>query len=854
MSYQSKHDVMAVVADPLAFDHSSGNLLERLIFNNRLLLIIGCALLTAFFAFQLRGLTVGASFDKMLPHGHPYIQNYLENRDQLRGLGDSVRVAVENPKGDIFDPEFLATLARINDEIFLLPGVNRSWMKSIFTPVVRWVEVTEEGFTGGPVLPNDYNGSAKSIDDLKINIGRAGVVGSLVANDYRSAMIVIPLLAKDAEGRPVNYQAFSEGLERIRAKYAGQDGAVKMYIIGFAKMAGDLVAGLGQVMGFFLIAAAVASLIIYLFTRCLRSTVLVLACSLVAVIWQLGIVASLGYGLDPFSILVPFLVFAIGVSHGAQKMNGIMQDVGRGTHKWVAARYTFRRLFLAGLTALLADAVGFAVLMVIDIPVIRELALTASLGVAVLIFTNLILLPVLLSYVGVSAAAAKRSLAEESEEITGRGFGVVWSWLDRFTERRWAAGAVAVAVVLAVAGYFISLNLKVGDLDAGAPELRADSRYNRDNAFITGHYGISSDVFAVMVKTLPDQCRSFETLTETDRLGWTLAQVPGVQRTASLADTVRAYIAGGFEGNPKWLTVSDNQSLIDATINSALSWNSEFLNAPCSLIPVLAYLSDHKAETLDRVVAAASAFTAEHDTAERKFLLAAGSAGVDAATNIVVKKANTTMLLYVYGSVILLCLITFRSWRATVVAVLPLALTSILAEALMVWLGIGVKVATLPVVALGVGIGVDYALYLLSVQLAQQRHGVSLAQAYQRAVAFTGKVVGLVGVTLAAGVVTWAWSPIKFQADMGILLTFMFVWNMLGALILIPALSHFLLRGESRRQPSTGVEGDHPAAETDGLEARGGGVVERSARPAAVAARPASVCNAGIGTRSRAHG
>ena len=136
----------------------------------------------------------------------------------------------------------------------------------------------------------------------------------------------------------------------------------------------------------------------------MRSTALVIACSLVAVVWQLGLVAALGFELDPYSILVPFLVFAIGVSHGAQKMNGIMQDIARGAHKLVAARYTFRRLFLAGLTALLADAVGFAVLMVIDIPVIKDLALTASLGVAVLIFTNLILLPVLLSYVGVSAA------------------------------------------------------------------------------------------------------------------------------------------------------------------------------------------------------------------------------------------------------------------------------------------------------------------------------------------------------------------------------------------------------------------------------------------------------------------
>ena len=178
-------------------------------------------------------------------------------------------------------------------------------------------------------------------------------------------------------------------------------------------------------------------------------------------------------------------------------------------------------------------------------------------------------------------------------------------------------------------------------------------------------------------------------------------------------------------------------------------------------------------------------------------MLAAGSAGMEAATNSSVAASNNRMLLMVYSAVIVLCLVTFRSWRAVVVAVVPLAITSICCEALMVMLGIGVKVATLPVVALGVGIGVDYALYLLSVQLSLQRSGLPLRQAYRRAIAFTGKVVGLVGITLAAGVITWAFSPIKFQADMGILLTFMFLWNMLGALVLIPALSHFLLQTES---------------------------------------------------------
>jgi hypothetical protein len=209
---------------------------------------------------------------------------------------------------------------------------------------------------------------------------------------------------------------------------------------------------------------------------------------------------------------------------------------------------------------------------------------------------------------------------------------------------------------------------------------------------------------------------------------------------------------------------------------------------------MVVYLADHKAATLTGVVDTLAAFNEEFQTPKVQFLGAAGSAGFEAATNIVVKKANREMMFWVYGAVMLLCLLTFRSLAGVICAVVPLILTTILCEALMVWLGIGIKVATLPVIALGVGIGVDYALYVLTVILAKGRRGIPLKQAYFETLMFTGRVVALIGVTLAAGVITWALSPIKFQADMGILLTFMFLWNMIGALILMPALAHFILK------------------------------------------------------------
>jgi len=771
------------------FDPRSGSLVERALFNHRLLVVLCCAIVTVLLGWQATRSQLNASFEKTIPARHPYIANYLKWQSDLSGLGNAVRVAVARPDGNLYDAKYLDTLRRLSDEVFLLPGVDRPRMKSLWTPGTRWVGVTEEGLEGGPVIPDGYDGSPRSMQMLAANIARSGEVGQIVARDFQSSVIFVPLLSKDAEGRALDYAVLSRQLEALRTKYEAE--GVRVHITGFAKIVGDLIDGVRSMLLFFAIAVVVCTAAVGWYTRCPRSTLLVVTASLVAVVWQLGLLPLLGIALDPYSILVPFLVFAIGMSHGAQKMNGIMQDVGRGLPKLVAARFTFRRLFLAGLTALLADAVGFAVLLVIDIGVIRELAIAASLGVGVLIFTNLILLPILLSYTGVDALAARRSLRAEVADAGGGGKHPLWAALDRFTQRRWAGIAIAAAVAMGLGGYAVSTQLKIGDLDPGAPELRPDSRYNRDVAFVNRAYGASSDVLAVLVETPAGRCSNFEALNKVDALEWQLRQIDAVETTNTLALLNRRVLSGLNEGNPKWYEFLPNQDMLNTVTAGA---PRGLYNDSCSLLTVYVYLRDHKADTLTRVVEHVEAFAKANDGEHARFLLAAGSAGIEAATNIVVKEAWHTMLLMVYGAVVLLCFITFRSWRAVLVAVLPLVLTSVLAEALMVALGMGVKVATLPVIALGVGIGVDYALYILSVTLAQLREGKSLSESYHRALLFTGKVVMLTGVTLAVGVVTWIVSPIKFQADMGLLLAFMFLWNMLGALVLLPALAHFLLK------------------------------------------------------------
>jgi predicted RND superfamily exporter protein len=770
------------------FNPASGSRLERLVFNYRPWVLAVCLLATLFLGWQASRVQLNASFEGMLPLGHPYLQNYLAQRKTLVSQANSVRIIVERKHGHgIIDANYLATLRHINDDVFLLPGVKREQLKSLWTPNTRWTAVTERGFEGGTVIPDDYDGTPDNLQRVRLNIERSGEVGQLVALDFQSSTLIVPLVERDPEtGGELDYAELSRRLEVLRAKYSDAD--IHIRITGFAKVVGDLIEGMTQVSVFFALAATICAGIVFWYTRCVRSTALVMLCSIVAVVWQLGLLPLLGYSLDPYAVLVPFLVFSIGMSHGAQKMNGIMQDIGRGMPRLVAARYTFRRLFAAGFTALLCDAVGFAVLLMIDIDAIRRLAVVASLGVAILVLTNLILLPVLLSYTGVSPRAAQRALRASHAPADARD---LWTFLRKFTETRWAVGALVVAAVLAGAGVYSSRLLQVGDLDAGAPELRPGSRYNLDNAYLTSHYATSSDLLVVMVQTRPQGAMSYSVLDRVDALEWRLRQVKGVETTQSLASMARQTAVAMSEGNPRWYELTPNQDALNTASSRA---PRHLVDTAMSVLQVNVYLHDHRADTLRRVTAEVEAFAKDNDSEDARFLLAAGNAGFEAATNAVVETANHQMLLMVYAAVTLLAYATFRSWRAVACAILPLALTSVLAEALMVWLGIGLKVATLPVVALGVGIGVDYALYVLSIILAQMRQGVPLGRAYALSLLFTGRVVMLTGVTLALGVATWAFSPIKFQADMGVLLAFMFIVNMIGALVLLPALARFLLK------------------------------------------------------------
>lgn len=760
---------------------------ERVIFNHRKILLGFLSLVTVFLALQLPNVRIETNFLKMIPREHNFIQNMERHLKNLGATGTPIKIAVENTSGDIFDPEYMETLRKISDELFYIEGVDRNSLMSLWTPNVRWSEVTEEGFEGDSVIAADYNGSPASMETLKKNILRSGQVGRLVADNFKSTIVQANLYDVDPKtGEQLDYARFSSELEeKIRQKY--QNDNIKIHIVGFAKLIGDLTEGGKDIVKFAMITILITAILLFFYSRCIIGTITPLICSVIAVIWQLGILACLDLGVNAYSMLVPFLVFAIGVSHGVQIINYISLEMASGADAELAARKAYRALYVPGITALVSDAIGFLTLLLIGIEAIQDLAIAAAIGVAVIIVTNLVLLPVIMSYLGISRSGTRHIQSKEGNPDH------VWKTLSLLASPKVAKVSIVLAALGFALGFVGSQGLKVGDLDSGAPELHPDSRYNLDNAFINNNYATSSDILVVMVETKPDQCSRYDNMEAIDRFAWVMENVEGVQSAISLTFVSRQVMVGFNEGNLKWNAVVRDQQAIDSTFFAV---PPELKNNDCSFAPVAIFLSDHKAETLQRAVKVVQEFAAENNSDEIKFVLATGNAGVEAATNEVISEAQNSMLLLVYAVVCFLVFLSFTSIPAVICIIVPLALTSILCQALMAYLGIGIKVATLPVIALGVGIGVDYGIYIYGRLESFLLEGQDLQTAYFNTLRSTGKAVAFTGITLAIGVGTWIWSPIKFQADMGKLLTFMFVWNMIGALWLLPALAQFLIKPE----------------------------------------------------------
>ncbi len=775
-------------------NHSKGasrfsDKLERSLFSFRFVILSLFALATAVMATFASQLYVDASFSKMIPLQHPYMQTFVKYRDEF-GNADRIAIALIAKDDNMFSAEFFNALRQMTDAVFFIPGIDRSQVYSLVTPNVRYTEIVEDGLIGGNVVPSNLELNQQGFKLIRENAIKAGIVGSLVATDFSGALISARLQEFHPNtGERLDYFDVAAELEEIRAS-AEAESDVNVHIVGFPTLVNEIRNGATNVALFFGIAFLITGIFLFLYTRSLWLVGIPLVCSLVAVVWQLGAMTALGFGIDPMSLLVPFLIFAIGVSHSVQMISSLRDKVAHGDTSLQAARATFRRLLLPSSVALVSDTIGFLTIALIEVQVIQEIAIAASLGVASIILTNLILLPIVLSFLDEKAINAGY-VAQLDNFLKP-----MWQLLARFAHRKPAGIVIVLTLMMLVVTFPLATRVKIGDQHAGVPELRSNSIYNVDTALIISRFDAGLDSLSVITETQPEGCTEWEIMQTLNRFEWHMQNVEGVKSVQGMAGVARKVTAGLNEGSLKWQTLSRNSFILAQSV-SFVPTTSGLLNSNCSVMPVIVYTTDHKAATIERIVDAVRAFQEDNQTGNIEFLLAAGNVGVMAATNEEVRASQFPILGYVYLAVAVLCLISFRSLAATICIIIPLSVVSVFAYALMTHLEIGLKISTLPVVALGVGIGVDYGIYIYGRVRSHLERGISFADAYERTLATTGVGVAFTGLTLAAGVVTWIFAPLAFQADMGIMLTFMFFVNMLGAIVLLPALGAWLIRGRT---------------------------------------------------------
>ncbi|VWL87018.1 efflux RND transporter permease subunit [Burkholderia lata] len=770
--------------------------LERLFFGHRAIVLAAIGLFTvamAVFAMQLR---MDAGFEKQMPIGHEYIRTFQQYRNDLLGA-NRITVVVRAKHGSIWTPDGLTRLYKVTQAVTYLPNVDRIGVRSLWTSNAFVNEITDEGFRAEPIISGTITPdqlTPEIIEKIRRATTLGGYVGTLVSHGEDSAMITAELNERDSAGKVLDYVAFNHLLEqKIRQPF--EDAGYDVQIIGFAKQIGDIADGAKAVLGFCAIALLLTALAVYWYCHSLRFTVLLIACSLTSLVWQFGTLKLLGFGLDPLAVLVPFLVFAIGVSHGVQQVNFIVREISHGHSSYEAARRSFSGLLIPGVLALITAFVSFITLLMIPIPMVRELAITASLGVAYKIVTNLILLPVAASCFNFTKRYADSALKRGERRS---------AWLRplaRIAQPRYAGATVALTLVVFALAAWQSRDRVIGTLQPGAPELRADARFNRDATAIAGNYDMGLDWLTVAIESTGKACDNPAVGLYEDDFAAAMRTEPGVVSVQSYSGMLRAYNQGYNEDYPKMNVVPidpENYGAVSVDVGRVKG----FMKADCTMSAVHLFLTDHKATTINRILDDVKQYRASHPFPGVTVRLAAGNAGVLAATNEEVAGSELPMMLYVYGAILILVFLAYRDWRAMIACCAPLSVATFIGYWFMKELQIGLTVATLPVMVLAVGIGVDYAFYIYNRLQVHLASGQTIVKAVQHALLEVGVATIFTAITLAIGVATWSFSALKFQADMGKLLAFMFLVNLLMAMTALPALASVLERRFPRRKPA----------------------------------------------------
>lgn len=767
---------------PLGVGHVL-NSVQRILFGARAFFLVLFAALTAWSVWIALDLKFDVDLERQLPIDHPYARTALDYKEKIAGL-NSVQIVVETRRGEIWTPAFLKTLYDVTQDIMFLPGISRESVQSLWTPNTFVYQATEEAVEGRTLIPSNFLPEALSAADMRrvrADAFRGGFRGRLFALDAKGAMIHASVAPVMPDGSTTDLIAVANEIEeKVRGKFETDD--VTIRIIGFTKFIGDISNEANDVLAFFALAFVLNALALWYYSRSLALTLAAVLCSAASIAWLLAIVHVLGLSLHPLGLIIPFLVYIIGVSHGVQQINLFLASMVRGHNSIEAAERAFGRLLLPGFFALVTVLASFAAILLIPIPFVEDLAVIALIGIALKLVSNLVMLPLVMSTVHFSDAAVareKRLLEARARFMAG---------FSRDAHPVPAVMVLALSAGLGTVAISNALGVGIGHQKPGAQELWESARYNVDSSAIAASFNLDLDSFVIVTVAPADACVDYKVMAHIERFGVAMRAVPGVKSVMSLPEASRFVYSIVQEGNLKWRVLPKAPDVL-AIATGAISDTTGLRNGDCTLMPIAVYLTDHRDETLRAVATAAEAFIAQHKMEGVTFRLATGNGGVLYAINDAVRQARYTAPLLIFGVIAILIFAAYRDWRAVVCCVLPLALANALGLWLMSWLEIGLTVTTLPVFVLAVGIGVDFGLYLYQRIETHLGEGLAMADAFTSSMREEGAAIVYTALTLAIGVGCWAFSGLKFQADMGWLLAFLVLANALAAVTVLPALA-----------------------------------------------------------------
>ncbi|MBI2059370.1 MAG: MMPL family transporter [Nitrospirae bacterium] len=740
---------------------------------------------TIFFGYELSRVRIHTNFFELYPPRHPFIKVYREFR-KLFGTANLLLVVMENKEGHVVDPPFMRKLDEATRFLMDTKGVNPFQVISLTHPSVRGFRVRGFSVASAPIvesLPKDE----KDSNEIRLNIERnQGVKGFIVSEDGRSTLLVVGLWEEE-----LDFHYLGDRLQEFQSKFTSP--STEIHITGFPALYSWIHHYMPRIHMVFAITAAALLLMLFFFFGDGKGVVIPFVAALVSAEWGLGMAGLVGLAIDPLLLVVPLLLSARALSHSVQIMERYYTDFGKYPNKVAAVQGSFKPLMRPALLSIITDGLGILTIAVSGIPLMWKLAVYSSFWIGSILIGVLTVSPVLLSLFpppGSKPYFSSRKFYDLLARIEIRILA---------GERRIKAMFV-LFIVLIVGGGIVGTRLRVGNLMPGAAILPADHPYNVATEHVNKNFAGSNRFVVIVEGDQAGAVKKIENLRTIDRFAERLKEATNASGSITLTQVVSRVYMFFREGDPNWEILPYRESDVGA-IAFPLSqgrelqslFSTDFKDATVTL-----FYTDFSAGIIEKIVAEAQRLAKEMSTAEIKFRLAGGLLGVLAAVNEEVERSYWLILGVVLSTTFLLVLFFYRSLRAAFILVPPLLLSQFLSEAFMYLGGIDMNINSLPVAAVGIGVGIDYGIYVYERLQEELGKGAHFLDAYRTTIQTTGKAVLFTATTLVAGVIFWVFTPLKFTSEMALLLALLMILNYIGALIFVPVLAKMILPGRSQ--------------------------------------------------------